>query len=363
MEAVTRVLRSGWVGMGPETIAFEKELAAYLDVPHAITVNSCTSALFLSLHAIGIGPGDEVICPSLTWCSTANAALYLGARPVFCDVDPSTLCASVDSILRAVTPRTRAVMVVHFGGLAADVAALRLALPANVAIVEDAAHAFGSRFADGRRVGMSQRILTCFSFYANKTLSTGEGGAVAVFDDAVAARLMSLRQHGLAIDAWKRFNFPKMVLNANLTELGYKANYTDLQASIGRVQLARQEEFAKTRAEAAAIYRDGLADLPLLFQQQCTHPHHSRHMFVVILTDAARIGRDELLIRLRERNLGATMHYEPLHVMPLYHGTHPPVSLPHTERIAHNILTLPMGACITPEDAREVVAAMHAVLG
>lgn len=362
VEAVARVIRSGWVGMGPETIAFEKELAAFLGVPHAITVNSCTSALFLSLHASGICPGDEVICPSLTWCSTANAALYLGAKPVFCDVDPTTLCVSVESVLRALTPGTRAVMVVHFGGLAADVTALRLALPANVAIVEDGAHAFGSRFADGRRVGSSTN-LTCFSFYANKTLSTGEGGAVAVFDDAVAARLMSLRQHGLAVDAWKRFLFPKTVLNANLTELGYKANYTDLQASIGRVQLARQEEFARTRAEAAAIYRDGLADLPLTFQQQCTHPHHSRHMFVVVMDDAARVGRDELLIRLRERNLGATIHYEPLHLMPLYHGAHPPVSLPHTERIARNIITLPIGACITPDDAREVVAAMHAILG
>ncbi len=362
IEAVTRTLRSGWVGMGPETLEFERELALYAGVPHVVTMNSCTSALFLSLGALGIRPGDEVICPSLTWCSTANAALYHGATPVFCDVDPETLCVSPATVLPAITRKTRAVMVVHFGGLAVDVAALRAALPAGIAVVEDAAHAFGSRFADGARVGSSGN-LTCFSFYANKTLSTAEGGAVALFDDAAAANLRSLRQHGLPIDAWKRFMSPKSVINANLTQLGYKANYTDLQASIGRVQLARQEEFATTRSQAAQVYREGLSGLPLRFQKGCIDPGHSRHLFVVVLEDGARLSRDELLLALRERNLGATMHYEPLHLMPLYHRDGPPVSLPHTERITHNILTLPIGACVTREDAREVVAAVRSLVG
>jgi UDP-4-amino-4-deoxy-L-arabinose-oxoglutarate aminotransferase len=359
--AVTRTLRSGWVGMGPETIEFERELAAYVGAPHVVTVNSCTSALLLSLVALGIGPGDEVICPSLTWCSTANAALYLGATPVFCDVDPQTLCISPETVRAVLTPRTRAVMVVHFGGLAVDVAALRAALPDKVAIVEDAAHAFSGSFADTTRVGSSGN-LTCFSFYANKTLSTGEGGAIALFDEEQAANLKSLRQHGLPVDAWKRFNFPKSVINANLTHLGYKANYTDLQASIGRVQLARQAEFSRTRAAAARIYREGLDGLPLHFQAGCTDPGHSRHLFVVVLEPGARVDRDSLLLALRERNLGATLHYEPLHLMPLYHGKDAPVSLPQTERIVHNILTLPIGACVGEDDAREVVDAMRAIL-
>ncbi len=362
IEAVTRVLRSGWVGMGPETIAFEEDLARSVGVPHAIAVNSCTSALLISLRLAGVGPGHEVVCPSLTWCSTANVALYLGAKPVFCDVDPETLCLTPETVARVLTPRTRAVMAVHFGGFAADVGELRRALPDHVAIVEDAAHAFGSRYPDGRLVGASGN-LCCFSFYANKVLSTGEGGAVTLVDAEAAEQIRSLRQHGLAVDAWKRFTHPGVLLDANLTQLGYKANYTDLQAAIGRVQLSRQEEFRRTRLEAAEIYRDGLRGLPVTLQRQVTDPGHSRHLFIVILDDEARPTRDELLVALRRRNIGATIHYEPLHLMPLYEGDGAPVSLPHTERVAANILTLPIGASVSADDARDVVAAMQAILG
>jgi perosamine synthetase len=176
LRAVAKVLRSGWVGMGKETLALEEELAAFLEVPHVVTVNSCTSALFLALLIEGVKPGDEVICPSFTWCSTANAALYLGATPVFCDIDPATLSVTPESVQEKVTAKTKAVVVVHFGGLAVDVKAIGKVIPADVVIIEDAAHAFGSHFDNGRLVGASGN-LTCFSFYANKNLSTGEGGA------------------------------------------------------------------------------------------------------------------------------------------------------------------------------------------
>src|SRR5688572_7989822 len=164
--AAARVLRSGWIGMGPETVAFEAELASAVGAPYAISVNSCTSALFLSLLVHDVGPGDEVICPSLTWCSTANAALYLGATPVFCDVDEGTLCADPASIAAQITPNTKAVVVVHFGGLAADIEAIRARLPSDVALVEDAAHALGAKYRGGSLVGSSKN-LTCFSFYPN----------------------------------------------------------------------------------------------------------------------------------------------------------------------------------------------------
>src|SRR5581483_9213965 len=202
--AVGRVLRSGWVGMGPETAAFEEELATAIGVPHVVTVNSCTSALFLSLLCSGVGSGDEVIVPSLTWISTANAARYLGATPVFCDIDADTLCVTPATIRARLTPRTKAVVVVHLGGLAVDVTAIRQAIPAHIALIEDAAHAFGSTLADGRPVGSSGNS-TCFSFYANKNLSTGEGGAIALSDAAVADRLRSLRMHALPRDAWNRY--------------------------------------------------------------------------------------------------------------------------------------------------------------
>ncbi len=175
VDAISKVLHSGWIGMGEETLAFERELAVFLNVPRVVSVNSCTSALFLSLLAHDIGPGDEVICPSLTWCSTANAALYLGAKPVFCDIDADTLCITAETVRDKLSSSTRAVIPVHFGGLCADIKGIRAEIPPHVVIIEDAAHAFGARFEEGQPVGSSAN-LTCFSFYANKNLSTGEGG-------------------------------------------------------------------------------------------------------------------------------------------------------------------------------------------
>jgi len=357
--AVTRVLRSGWVGMGPETIAFEQELAACIEAPHIVTVNSCTSGLFLSLLVSGVRRGDEVICPSLTWCSTANAALYLGAKPVFCDVDPDTLCPTPKQVLAKVTSRTKAVMVVHFGGLAVDVQALRIVLPRRVSIIEDAAHGFGARFTDGKPVGSSGN-LTCFSFYANKNLSTGEGGAVALFDRRQAERLQSLRQHALPLDAWKRFTHAKSLLLSNpLSELGYKMNYTDLQACIGRVQLARRGELDRIRLDIARRYVDGLKEVSPLIkcQRDITHPYHARHLFVLQLPlEEMRMGRDEVLLALRERNIGASIHYAPLHRMPLYLGPRKPARLPVTERVVKRIMTLPISASMTLDDADDVLA-------
>lgn len=355
IEAVTRVLRSGWVGMGPETIAFEKELAEFIGVPHVVTVNSCTSALFLSLLVHGVGPGDEVICPSLTWCATANAALYLGATPVFCDIDPSTLCVTAETIAAKVTAKTKAVMVVHYGGLAADIAAIRQALPSHIAIVEDAAHALGSRFKDGSNVGTTGN-LTCFSFYANKNLSTGEGGAIALFDEEKAAKLKSLRQSGLQADAWKRFTHPQTALLPGLAELGYKMNYTDLQAVIGRVQLKRQSEFRKRRLEIAKHYLDtlGAKGSSIGFQAAITDGAHSRHLFVITLPlERLTFSRDEFILELRRRQIGASIHYAPLHLMPLYH---PDIrhTLPATEHISNRNVTLPIGANMSLRDAKYI---------
>lgn len=363
--AVTRVLRSGWVGMGPEVIAFEHELATFVGAPHVVTVNSCTSALHLALLVNGIGPGDEVIVPSLTWCSTPNAALYVGAKPVFCDVDPETFCVTPASVRAVVTRRTRAVIVVHFGGLAADIKALRSAMPKRVSIIEDAAHALGASYLDGRAMGSSGNAV-CFSFYANKNLSTAEGGAVALSDGAHADRLRSLRQHALPLDAWKRFTHPKSILLSNqLTELGYKMNYTDLQAALGRVQLRRQAEFSVRRLAIAQVYAKGLRDLrpaPHL-QAESTSTRHARHLFTIQLPfGRLKLAREEFILALRARNIGATTHYAPLHTMPLYRGSRPAPRLPHTERIAKSIVTLPISASMTVDDARDVVSDIKSIL-
>jgi len=355
ISAVTQVLQSRWIGMGNETVQFEEELAAYFGARHVVTVNSCTSALFLALLVHGIGPGDEVIVPSLTWCATANAALYLGATPVFCDINPHTLCANPASIASKVSAKTKAVVVVHYGGLAADIAAIRKCIPEHVHIVEDAAHALGSRFPDGTPVGASGN-LACFSFYANKNLSTGEGGAITLDDDALAARLKSLRQSGLQADAWKRFTHPQTALLPGLMELGYKMNYTDLQAVIGRVQLRRQAEFHERRLQVARHYAGALGNpaLGIGFQAGITDDAHSRHLFVITLPlERLPWSRDEFILELRRRQIGASIHYAPLHSMPLYHPETQP-GLPVTEHLSARNVTLPIGANMSIADAQYV---------
>lgn len=361
ISAVARVMRSGWIGLGPETRLFEQELAAATGAPHVVTVSSCTAAMSLALRVLGVGPGDEVVCPTLTWCSTANAALYLGARPVLCDVDPIDFCVTPEIVLGALTPRTKAVMVVHFGGKVVDVAALRARLPATVAIVEDAAHAFGSSYVDGRPVGASGNLV-CFSFYANKNLSTAEGGAVALHDPARADQLRSLRQHALPIDAWKRFTHAQSILlSPQLSELGYKANYTDLQAAIGRVQLRRFTAMLARRRMLAARYLARLAPLAgrITPQAGLADPAHALHLLPVRIGPTARLSRDALLSELRRRNIGATIHYGLLHHMPLY--AHPASRpLPHAEAVGSEILTLPISASMTNDDVDYVCAHLAA---
>lgn len=363
IEAVTRVLRSGWVGQGPETVAFEEELAAYVGARHVIAVNSCTSALWVSLRALGVGPGDEVIVPSLTWCSTANAALYLGATPVLCDVEPDTMSASPATIAAALTERTKAVIHVHYGGLAADMPALRAALPASVAIVEDAAHALGARYPDGTPVGSSGN-LTCFSFYANKNLSTGDGGAVAVNDPDLAVRVRALSQQGLNSDAWKRFTRPLTALTPTIAELGYKMNFTDLLASIGRVQLRRQPEFKSRRLGIARRYTDGIEQrgAEIRIQSGLISDGHARHLYVVRLpVSDLRMSRNEILLELRRSNVGASIHYAPLHTLPFYESLrrHP---LPNVDALSRDVMTLPIGVNMTEEDADDVLDALFGII-
>lgn len=358
ISAVTRVMQSGWVGMGAETICFEEELATYTGAAHVATVNSCTSALFLSLLTENIGPEDEVIVPSLTWCSSANAILYAGAKVVFCDIHPVTLNATTETILVKVTTKTRAVIIVHYGGLAINVKELRKHLPNHIAIIEDAAHAIGATYEDGTMVGSSGN-LTCFSFYANKNLATAEGGAIALNDSVRNDRLKSLRLHALQGDAWKRYTHAQTIFkSAELTELGYKLNYTDLQASIGRVQLKRQAEFNKTRLQIAEFYHTQLSQIHdgISCQSSITSPGHARHLFVMILPENKTICRDDLLIGMRERNIGASIHYAPLHMMSLYRNS--TQNLPVTEDISTRILTLPISASMTMEDARDVIHAL-----
>lgn len=354
--AVVRIMESGWIGMGAETIAFEKELALFVNAPYVLTVNSCTSALFLSLLAYGVGSGDEVICPSLTWCSTANAAHYCGATPVLCDVDRQTFSVTPETIAAALTSKTKAVVVVHYGGLAADMHAIRRVVPAHIAIIEDAAHALGAIYPDGTPVGSSGN-LNCFSFYANKNLSTGEGGAIAVTDEKMFFHLQALSRQGLSTDAWRRFTHPQAVLVPGIAELGYKMNFLDLLACIGRVQLRRQPEFHDIRQQIAQYYFEKLSDLPINigFQAGINEDLHARHLFVVTLPiEQLRCTRNDIVLALRERNVGASIHYAALHTMPFYAQTSR-TDLTDTDYLSERIMTLPISASMTLEDADYVV--------
>lgn len=355
ISAVAETMRTGWVGMGNQTLKFEEELSQFVKAPFVSTVNSCTSALFLAQKVLGIKKGDEVICPSLTWCSTANAVLYNNAKPVFCDIDTNTLTVSTETILEKVTIKTKAVIVVHYGGLAVDIKELRQHLPKRIKIIEDAAHALGSLYENNTPVGSSGN-LTCFSFYANKNLSTGDGGAIALSDEKQNEVIKSLRQHSMNANAWNRFVNPKSILYSEIATLGYKMNYTDLQAAMGRVQLKRQPEFKEIRSIIGNHYFNELKDLQpeLKFQKDVIDTKHSKHLFVVILPiDRMNISRDEFVLKLREQNIGASIHYYPLHYMPIYE--YKGKKLVNTENIASSILTLPISASMTLEDAEYVV--------
>ena len=357
IKAVSRVMRSGWVGMGQETISFEKELSHYIGASEIVSVNSCTSALFLALLIEGVGPGDEVIVPSLTWCATANAAIYLGATPVFCDVDRNSLCVTSETVASKLTSRTKAVIVVHYGGLAVDVDALRdETLPSHVKIIEDAAHAIGARYPSGLRVGASGNSV-CFSFYANKNLATADGGAIALNDTDKADLLRSLRMSGLNSHAWSRHIAPEFKRDVDISHLGYKMNFTDLQAAIGRVQLSRLDQMAETRLKIAKRYKSRFEklDLEIPFQSDVLDSNHARHLLVGQF-DPAKTGlsRDELITALRMRNIGASVHYKPLHLQSFYSSDNN-ANLPVTESLANAIMTLPIGPRVSKDDVDFVV--------
>ena len=358
-EAVARVMKSGWIGMGNEVAAFEQELAAYVNAKHVITVDSCTSALFLSLKAQGIKEDDDVVISSLTWCSSANAAVYCGAKPVFADIDEDSLITTTENILAVLTPKTKAVVLVHYGGLAFELKDLKDKLPKNIIIVEDAAHALGAKFKDGTKVGSSGN-LTCFSFYANKNLSTGEGGAIALNDDKLADQIRSLRQHGMPVNAWKRFINPKSMIYSQLEQLGFKMNYIDLHACIGRIQLRRFEEMQKIRHNIAKRYAN---ELDLKYQSGLTEESHAKHLYVVRLPlNKMKMSRDEFLLAMRDRNIGASIHYIPLNMMDFYRESYGEQKLPVSERVFNDIITLPISASMTDQDVTDVIENIKQVL-
>ncbi|MEZ5317448.1 MAG: DegT/DnrJ/EryC1/StrS family aminotransferase [Vicinamibacterales bacterium] len=363
---VLDTLQSGWIGTGPKTAAFEAEFAAYVGARHAVAVNSCTAALHLSLVVSGVGPGDEVITSPLTFCATANVAVHQGAVPRFADVDPITLNIDPAAAEAAITPRTRALLPVHFGGLPCAMTAIGgLAAARGLTLVEDAAHAVGARHDGGAMVG-GLGHLTCFSFYANKNLTTAEGGMVTCDDDEVADALRVWRLHGLSRDAWKRYQSRALVLSDAL-QPGYKYNMTDLQASIGIHQLRKQEGFLEIRERLALRYDEAFDRIEGVRRQPrpAGGARHALHLYVLILDPACfRADRDEIVMALRAENIGAAIHYRALHTHPYYRDRfgYVPGDFPVAEAIGRQILSLPLTPGMTEADADDVVEAVTKVL-
>jgi dTDP-4-amino-4,6-dideoxygalactose transaminase len=367
IDAVVTVLKSGWLTTGAECAAFEEEFAQALGPGvHAIAVNSNTSGMHLMLEAAGIGPGDEVIVPDLTFTATAEVVRYMGAEAVFADVLPDTLCIDPEDVKRSITPRTKAIMPVHFGGLAADLDALKtIAAEHDLLIIEDAAHSFPASFG-GIPIGCHGTFGAVFSFYANKTITTGEGGMIVTADAAIADRCRVMRMHGIDRDAFQRFQGDSASWDYDIVAPGFKYNLPDMAAALGRRQLARAVAMQERRKVVADTYREGLADLPLeLPPEAADGDMHAWHLYPIRLTADAPLGREDMEAALTAANIGYSVHYTPLHRMTYWRERYGlsdnrfPVATDYFGRC----LSLPMFSDMRKDEADEVVAVLHDILG
>jgi len=364
---VVDTLRSGWITTGPKAKRFEQDFVAFLGDPslEAIAVNSATAGLHLALEALGIGEGDEVITTTHTFTATAEVVRYLGADVVLVDIDPTTLCIDPNAVEDAITPRTKAIIPVHYAGLAADMPALLdIARRHGLKVVEDAAHALPATSA-GQLIGTLQSDATVFSFYANKTITTGEGGMLVTRDPALATRARTMRLHGMSRDAFDRFLSTRPSWYYEIVAPGFKYNLTDIAAALGLRQLKRARAFQQRRAELAARMDAGLSGLPLLPPPQA-HPGetHAWHLYVVRLDDAAPLTRDRFIEALFAAGIGCSVHYIPLHLQPYWRDRYglQPSQYPHSQHAYERMLSLPLYTRMTEADVARVCDAARSAL-
>jgi dTDP-4-amino-4,6-dideoxygalactose transaminase len=362
--AVVETLRSGWLTVGPQTQAFESAFAEAIGAPHAVAVSSCTAALHLALDALELKPGDEVITCTLTFTATGATIVHAGGRPVLVDCTPDTLNLDLDDLQRKITPRTRAIVPVHFAGHPAPMdTVLEVARRHGLQVIEDAAHALPASF-QGRRVGTIGDI-TAFSFYATKNLTTGEGGMLTLADSAVAERLRTRRLHGMSRDAWRRYS-AEGSWRYDVSYPGFKYNMTDVAAAIGRVQLRRLSALHGRRRQIAALYGELLADEPAL-RLPVTHPEveHAWHLYVVQLRpERVRVNRDQLIEALKAEGVGTGVHFIPLHLHTYYREAfgYAPGDFPVASGLADTILSLPLFTLMSDDEVRYVAAMLRRTL-
>lgn len=352
--AVVDVLRSGWLTTGPRVKEFERAFAAAVGAPFAVALNSATAALHLALEASGVGPGDEVIVPTMTFAATAEVVLYLGARPVLADCDPDTLNLDPAQVERLRTARTRAVIPVHYAGRPCDLDAIA-ARSAGLRIIEDAAHSFPCTYR-GRPVG-SISDFTCFSFYATKTITTGEGGMVTTADEDAARRIRLMSLHGISGDAWKRYT-SEGSWYYEVVAPGMKYNLTDLAAALGLVQLARADEFLRARRHIAARYSDAFAGCDAVrLPPPAAEGEHAWHLYPIRLQlDRLTLTRAEFIAALKAEGIGCSVHFIPLHHHPYYRDQHGyrAESFPHAAAAYQELVSLPIYPGLTDDDVDRV---------
>jgi dTDP-4-amino-4,6-dideoxygalactose transaminase len=364
---VVDAMRSGWLTTGPKAKQFEQDFAAYVGVPdvHAIAVNSATAGLHLALEALGIGPGDEVITTTHTFTATAAVIRHLGADPVLVDVDPITLNIDTSKIEAAITPRTKVIMPVHFGGLACDMdAILMLAKRYGLKVVEDAAHAIPTTYK-GQVIGSLASDVTVYSFYANKTITTGEGGMIVTRNPDIAKRCQVMRLHGISRDAFDRFTSTKPAWHYEVVAPGCKYNMTDIAASIGIHQLRKAHMFQQKRDAIAQRYDAAFADLPLQLPARAPIGDvHSWHLYPIRLGDDVNIGRNRMIERLAELGVGTSVHYIPLHLHPYWRDTYrlKPEHFPHSSHAYERLVSLPIYTKMTDNDQERIITAVKQVL-
>ena len=365
---VVDTLRSGWVTTGPKARRFEQDFAAFLGDPalQAVAVNSATAGLHLALEALGVGPGDEVITTTHTFTATAEVVRYLGADVKLVDIDPATLNIDPAAVEAAVTSRTKAIVPVHYGGLAADMPALlELAADCDVKVVEDAAHALPTT-CGGQLIGTLDSDATVFSFYANKTITTGEGGMLVTRDAALAQRARTMRLHGMNRDAFDRFTAKVPSWYYEVVAPGFKYNLTDIAAALGIHQLKKAHAFQQRRAAIAAQYDAAFSDLPLILPPRAAAgDQHAWHLYVLRLADDAGIARDRFIERLFDAGIGCSVHYIPLHLHPYWRDRYAlqPAMFPHSQHAYERLVSLPIYTRMSEDDVARVTAAVRAALG
>ena len=361
---VVASLRSGWIGTGPKVHRFEEMFRTFNGSRYALALNSCTAALHLSMLALGIRPGDEVIVPAMTFAATANAVIHAGGRPVLADCRRETMNIDPQGIERKITKKTRAIIPVHFAGRPCEMDAIcDIARRHELDIVEDCAHAIEAEFK-GKKVGRFG-ALGCYSFYVTKNIVTGEGGMVVTNRSEYADKIKVLALHGMSKDAWKRYS-DEGFKHYQVVYAGFKYNMTDLQASLGIHQLPRIERYWRRREKIWRAYDDAFRKLPVFLPAPVTSGmKHARHLYTLLLdTKRLRISRDRFLERMTRENIGIGVHYIALHLHPYYRRTYgyKPGDFPNAKWISERTVSLPLSPKLSDEDVADVIAAVRGIL-